>query len=437
MKPKTALQAIAIAACLIACQAEPLRQAPGGTAAEAITRWPIDTNVYCEDIERLRRSTDNIIHLQTLNAVRDACSLPTDDITLSQAKALLAGNPIALEAEQETLTLFQVSDGNIPFTCCSLQDLDWRNLGDDKTWVSRLHLKNLQAGVIMQFAAPPGPEVADDNLLKWRGPDAPPAPVPKPKLDGTLAEHELYSPQLGETRRLFVYQPPSHQAKHPLPVLVLADGEELPFWARIVEPLIDSGKISPILIIGLVSGQRGIVEDRSELGSDIRNIDYLPTDLHGHPPSRFNAHLAFVTETVLPWAETHFNTSTDRQQRVVAGMSSGGGFALNAGFRRPDIFGHAWPMSPGSDGIDAPPPLPIGDTADFRISAGYYEPSFLRSARFSAENLLASGYHVDTRWYPAGHMQDQWELTLPDNLEAVFPGPAAAQPSVSLAHDQR
>lgn len=433
MKLKTAMLAMIAPACLVACKSEPPQQAPDGTVPEPITRHMIDTNTYCEDIDPLARTTDNIIHLQTLDAVRDACSLPADDVTLAEAKALLGGKPVALEAKDETLTLFQVSDGQPPFTCCSLQDLDWRNLGDDRTWVSRLHLKALQSGMLMQFAAPPGPESADGNLLKWRGPDARPAPVPKPDLDGTLTEHELYSPQLGETRRLFVYQPASPPAHEPLPVLVLADGEELPFWARIVEPLIDSGKISPVLIVGLVSGQQGIVEDRSDLGSDIRNVDYLPSDLDGHPPSRFDAHLAFVIETVLPWAQTHFSASTDRQQRVVAGMSSGGGFALNAGFRQPDIFAHAWPMSPGSDGIDAPPPAPSGETAAFRISAGYYEPGFLRSAKFSAENLSAAGYRIETHWYPAGHMQDQWELALPDNLEAVFPGPASA----SLTHDQR
>ncbi|KCZ87408.1 alpha/beta hydrolase [Hyphomonas jannaschiana] len=392
----------------------------------------VDTNTYCADIAALTGTTDNIIHLQTLDAVRAACSLPTDDVPLPEAKARLAGKQIALEASGETLTLFQLSDGQPPFTCCSLQDLNWRHLGDERTWVSRLRLKDLQSGMLMQFAAPPRPGTAEDNLLKWRGPDARPAPVPKPDLSGTLSRHELYSPQLGETRRLFVYRPNVPETGAPLPVLVLADGEELPFWARIIEPFMDSGQISPVLIVGLVSGQLGIVEDRSDLGSDIRNIDYLPSDLDGHPPSRFDAHLDFVIETVLPWAETEFGASRDRQQRVIAGMSSGGGFALNAGFRRPDIFAHAWPMSPGSDGIEAPPPAPSEDAATFRISAGYYEPRFLRSAKFSAENLSAAGYHVETHWYPAGHMQDQWELALPENLEAVFPGPASAL----LAHDE-
>ena len=433
MKLKSISLAAILPACLIACQTGQPTQVSDDTPPETVTRHIIDTSAYCDDIASLPATTDNIIPLQTLDAVRGACSLPTDDVTLAEAKALLAGKPIAIEAKGETLTLFQVSDGQTPFTCCSLQDLNWRNLDDDQTWVSRLHLKDLPSGMLMQFAAPPRPGPPGDNLLKWRGPEARPAPTPKPDLSGALSQYELYSPQLGETRRLFVYRPALPETDTPLPVLVLADGEELPFWARIIEPFIDAGQIAPILIIGLVSGQQGIVEDRSDIGNDIRNVDYLPSDLDGHAPSRFAPHLDFVIETVLPWAETEFGASTDRQQRVVAGMSSGGGFALNAGFRRPDVFGHAWPMSPGSDGIDMPPPAPVGDAAAFRISAGYYEPVFLRSAKFSAENLSAAGYGVETHWYPAGHMQDQWELALPDNLEAVFPGPASA----GLAHDER
>jgi len=422
----------AIPVCLSACQSAPAKAEPEATVMETPSRQIIDTRTACADIDTLKQTTSERIHLATLEAVRDACSLETGDVTLLEATTRLDGNQIALQADGNTLTLFQVSDGKPPFTCCSLQDLNWRDLGDNRTWVTRLHLKDLQAGMLTQFPAAPGPGDTDKDILKWRGPDAPPAPPLKPDPDGTIVEHELYSPQLGETRRLFVYQPAASPSGNALPVMVLTDGEELPFWARLIEPMIDSGQVAPVLIIGLVSGQQGIVEDRSDLGTDIRNIDYLPSQIDGHPPSRFDAHLAFVTETVLPWAETRFGASKDRHDRVVAGMSSGGGFALNAGFRRPDVFAHAWPMSPGMGGINTVPPAPTGPVADFRISAGYYEPIFIRGARISATNLSAAGYHVDTRWFPAGHMNDQWEIRLLDNLEAVFPGPASAR----LLHDQ-
>jgi enterochelin esterase-like enzyme len=432
MRLKVAWTVLTIPACLSACQSAPAKAEPEAAVMEAPSRQIIDTRTYCADIDALKQTTSKRIHLATLEAVRDACSLDTGDVTLLEATTRLDGSQIALQADGDTLTLFQVSDGTPPFSCCSLQDLNWRNLGDDRTWVTRLHLKDLQAGMLTQFPIAPGPGVTDKDILKWRGPDAPPAPPLKPDPDGTITEQELYSPQLGETRRLFVYQPAGTPSGATLPVLVLTDGEELPFWARVIEPMIDSRRIAPVLIIGLVSGQGGIIEDRSDLGSDIRNIDYLPSQIDGHPPSRFDDHLAFVTETVLPWAETNFGASKDRHDRAVAGMSSGGGFALNAGFRRPDVFAHAWPMSPGMDGINTVPPAPTSPVADFRISAGYYEPIFIRGARISAANLTAAGYQVDTRWFPAGHMKDQWELRLLDNLEAVFPGPASAR----LLHDQ-
>ncbi len=375
----------------------------------------------CADHAARRLVERNPVQKAVLGLLENACALPTDDITLADAETALASKSLALTTEGDTLTLFQIAEGREPSICCSLQDADWRDLGDGRTYVARFHLKDLQSAMLKLTEKPLDQPLDDDDFIIWRGPDAPAALSLKPELDGTLSDHTLYSAELGETRKLVVYKPPL-RGESALPALYLADGESLPYLARLIEPLIDSGDIAPLLIVGMPSGQEGIVEDRSELGSDIRGLDYLPMDFPGEPPSRFEPHLSYMTDTLVPWVEETFGAVPDRQMRVVTGKSNGGGFSLNTGYRRPDIFGHAWPMSIGSAAIGTAA-LPEGEPARFRLSAGHYEPYFMRTTQLSAQALSEAGYSVDTHWYADGHMSDQWDHRLLENLKAVFPGP--------------
>jgi enterochelin esterase-like enzyme len=376
--------------------------------------------IMCDQIDGFLKLVNDPVERGMLEGWRNVCALETSDVTLADAKATLAGKRIALSVKEDVLTLFQVSENGPPTACCSIQNAVWRDLGDSQTYAARFRLKDLQSGMLTQFDGLSNAQTVELKPTNWRGPNAPAPPVKKEKLEGTLLETTLYSPQLGETRRLVFYQPRSAAKRTgALPVVVLADGETLSTWAQIVEPLIDKGQVAPVLMIGLVSGKEGIVEDRSDLQGDVRMRDYLLTEMGA--PSRFNLHLAFVTDTVLPWAESQYGASSNRTERVVTGYSNGGVFALNAGFQRPDVFGHAWPMSVGVDGIsDAAPARE--PAARFRMSAGYYEPGFMFTSESSAKSLTQAGYSVHAQWYAAGHMSDQWDDRLLENLKAVFPG---------------
>lgn len=412
----------AFAALLTACSTAPTPLAAAGSTD--VRPRSVEISLPCADHAARRLEETNPIQLAMLDLLANACALPTDDLILAEAEATLAGKALALTAEGNTLTLFQIAESREPSLCCSLQRANWRDLGDGRTYAARFHLKDLQSGMLKLTAKPLDQEWVEDDFILWRGPDAPGEPISKPDLEGTLSDHTLYSPELGETRKLIIYQP-SRREEGRLPTLYLADGDDLRFLARIIEPLIDAGEIAPLLIVGMRSGQEGIVEDRSELGRDIRSLDYLAVDFPGEAPSRFEPYLAFVADTLVPWVEETFPAAPDRQMRAVSGKSNGGGFSLNASYRRPDVFGHAWPMSIGVGEIKTAT-LPEGEPARFRISAGYYEPYFLRASRVSAQALHDAGYSVDTHWYAAGHMTDQWHHRLLENLKSVFPGPASA-----------
>lgn len=418
--PSAALVAMLSACTTLGSQGElAANQAPRSVASA------IDTTTLCADIAELRLGVTKATRLRALDEVEHACTLPTDDITLDAARAALGGKTLALRAEGDTLTLFQIAAGNQPGICCSLQRLTWRDLGDGQTFAARMRLTDLQSGMLKLTEKRLDQPLDDDDFIAWRGPNAPQESIVKAELDGTLSEHMLFSPELGETRKLLVYTPPAAMLTGAsLPAIYLTDGGNLAFVARLIEPLIESRVIAPVLAVGMLDGQDGIVEDRSELGPDIRSLDYLPVDFPDSPPSRFDRYLRFVTETLVPWTEAGFGASPDRNMRAVTGQSNGGVFALHAGYRRPDIFAHAWPMSPGVGTIDSAGPAK-GETSSFRISAGYYEPGFFGSAQASAATLATAGYSVDIHLYAAGHMSDQWHDRLLENLKTVFPGTPA------------
>src|SRR5439155_1542565 len=83
--------------------------------------------------------------------------------------------------------------------------------------------------------------------------EAPPEPAAARPLAGTLREFDVPSAALGETRHAYVYLPPGYDPEHrpadaPAPAVVyFGDGLVVPEIAAVVEPLITTGKIRPVV----------------------------------------------------------------------------------------------------------------------------------------------------------------------------------------------
>ena len=368
------------------------------------------------------------LHLMAAN-----CALPTDDVTEVAARAVLGDNNVAIVGERDVLTIFQRTKGGVPFFCCSLQDLPYRAVVDDTIWVARQRLRGLDEARLQLSATltnndPDGYDIQPSGLegeAAWRGPNAPEEvePVADEDLLGGYSEHEIFSPQLNETRRISVFAPAG--LKPDSPVIIAADGATL---EGIVARLIKDGEVQPVLMIGVRSGQDGIVEDRSEIGDThaLRSYDYFPPEVWqdkegSNAGTRFDDHLSFVIDTLLPWAGEAHGLEIARERTVVMGWSNGGSFALHTGLRRGDIFGHAWPMSVGLGSLEDLIEAPLGSKSYFRFSAGHYEPGFMRGTLVSAQMLTKLGYEVDTRWYAEGHGSLQWHHRFAENLRTVFP----------------
>ncbi|MCR6644309.1 MAG: alpha/beta hydrolase-fold protein [Terricaulis sp.] len=183
------------------------------------------------------------------------------------------------------------------------------------------------------------------------------------------------------------------------------------------------------MLIGIESGQDGIVEDRSGLGvrgNDLRGADYLP-GWEG-AGDRFAQHMRFVTDEVLPYAEREFSITQDRTRRGVDGFSNGAVFALWAGVMAPESFGVAIARSAGYD-REMPAQDMLAQLAHTRffISAGLYESSFWRASKHWADTLRPHAQSVVFTAPAGGHAPDQGALMLVQYLREAFPARGGAR----------
>ena len=382
----------------------------------------------CALVERVK-PTGEAGYDALLQLARGACRTGRP-INAAEAEALLGERRFAFRAEPERglLTVAARPAGETPGRAHGALNAALDAIGAG-LYASEFRLAELQAGMLTFYLTPELHSAADGEdgafrMQYWRGPEAPAMRIIAPEPAGTLAEHELYSQALGETRRLIVYTPPGHDpAAGPYPSVFVADGGKVAYYARQLDPLIVSGRLAPLVMIGLRSGHDGIVDPPEEhSSSDLRNADYTPDFPHG--PPRFADHMVFAADEAPSWAAETFNISRDPAMTAVNGRSGGGTFAYQAGLRRPDVFGHALVHSPA---LGTPDEIP--DTrfrAMFHFVSGRYEPGFARRARWAAEELEAAGYETTLLELSAGHTMEITQVTLADRLMAIFPGPGAA-----------
>jgi enterochelin esterase-like enzyme len=249
----------------------------------------------------------------------------------------------------------------------------------------------------------------------WRGPRAP-AELPPAPLRGTVEEHTLDSAALRTARQVTVYRPPgpdqaagtgrapgpgrAGEPGRPVPGCLLADGEAVQRFAPALDSAIEAGTVPPVVLIGLHNAP-GPVSTRS----DVRAQEYLP----GHNRRRFDAHLRFATDEVIPWAAERFGPVAPW---VTAGFSNGAVWAITAAQRRPDLIGAVAAFSAG-----LVPQRISGAARSARVrhylAAGTLEPGFRRSTRQWAERLEKAGLPYRHEEWIGGHDQVWWAQQLP------------------------
>jgi predicted alpha/beta superfamily hydrolase len=154
---------------------------------------------------------------------------------------------------------------------------------------------------------------------------------------------ELHSPELGNTRDILVYLPPSYESStRRYPVIYMHDGQNL-FDPK--TSFAGAWEVDDTLDKASQEGVEAIVVGITNVGVERAN-EYSPFDDRRHGPGKGDAYLSFITDTIKPIIDADFRTEPAREQTGIAGSSMGGLISLYAFFRRPDAFGFAGVMSP-------------------------------------------------------------------------------------------
>jgi enterochelin esterase-like enzyme len=345
----------------------------------------------------------------------------------SEIEMLLGDRPAAVALKEDVLTLALRAPGGSARVIGSIQCTLDRVAGSTDLWALQLKWTQWpQTFLSAQFMATADVSNSPLSLGRptltaredFRGKTAPPVPPIAASLRGTVSHSSLKSRFLGATKEISVYLPPERTAG-PLPVLYLTDGQELLPFAALVEALISSGRIRPIAIVAEHAGQyTGDASKPFDPGLDDRAREYLPTV----DPPRFELHMRFFVEELLPWAEQRFGLSAARADRAAMGYSNGGAFAGALGAQHPESFATVMPFSPASRLKDGR--ALQGDLTRlpaFLFAGGELESPFLTSARTDAEWLKSLGVKAELRTYWSGHDILQWQQALADYLPHVFP----------------
>lgn len=331
--------------------------------------------------------------------------------TAPTAQALIARHektksPVWVDGD--TATFFYRGDAEQVLLMIGGEEKQLQRLPDSDVWTTTVTRKGMAQGVFTYMLMPGKKGASVYTVGKsfrpqaWRGPEAPPAPAKAVILTGTLKIVDFASKALGETRAIKVYLPPGHDKSKSYPVIYATDGNDA---AHLLEALITSGKVPPLVVIAASSGAyQGDRTKAYESKKDLRALEYLA----GIDADRYRKHATFFCEELPAWAEKEFGASRERKDRAVLGCSNGGRFAVDIGIQRPDLYGHVFAFSvAGRREIKLPEKtdkLPY-----FHLAAGTWETGFHKTTTNVAEALKQQGVAHTFISRVAGHDFSMWE----------------------------
>jgi enterochelin esterase-like enzyme len=338
----------------------------------------------------------------------------------SAVRAMLGGERSVVALEGDVLTFVHRSEGETVQLTGGIQ-LPMQRIPDTDLWVLRLRMAGWDRAFVSYAFFEPAQLKAGTRLefRDWRGPNAPPEPEEAKELKGRIERRSFRSEALDQERQLTVYLPPNAPASG-LPAFFMADGGGCEGMAKVLEPLILAGKVRPVAIVGVHSGENLNAPGEHKFELDHRAMEYLP----GAP--RYEAHMRFFADEVPAWATREFGISARREDRVVFGFSNGGSFSAGAVLERPHVFGAAIPMSVG-----APPrrERPEGPLPAMHFVAGVLEAPFVAGTTVAYEQAKSFGAETSMTLYVAGHDWEMWRLAFVEFAPKLFPPDRRHQPA--------
>ena len=261
------------------------------------------------------------------------------------------------------------------------------------------------AGDVPAFAAPPQ-GFADES------PDV---------RHGQTQEFSYESAVTQTRRKAMVYLPAGYAPDRRYPVLYLLHGlsgnqYEWAGYVRatvILDKLIASGRAEPMIIV--------MPNGRARTDDGPPPPDQMFTTAHFAAFASFEADLL---RSLIPAIDGRYSTLADAQHRAIAGLSMGGGQALNIGLTHLDTFGGVGGFSSAPNTKTAAELLPDADTARRKLKLMYLScgsQDRLISASQSFHRALRDGgiphiWHVDAH----AHDRESWAENLYHFAQRAF-----------------
>jgi glycosidase/predicted alpha/beta superfamily hydrolase len=256
------------------------------------------------------------------------------------------------------------------------------------------------------------------------------AAAPVPRGEVRIIDN-FASPQLGNSRALRIYLPPSY-ASHPerrYPVLYMHDGQNL-FDAKTasygvewgidetVDKLVAEGRMAEIIVVGIDNSPDRIAE-------------YTPCCDPKYGGGKLGAYEKFTVDTVKPYVDRTLRTRPGKEDTAIMGSSLGGIASVQIAQDRPDVFSRAGGVSSSfwwnqRSMIGKLPLLPVA----FYLDAGS-DGDGVEDTRAMRDAMLATGYRqgINLQYYEAlggSHNEKSWAARVDRPLTWFFP-PLAAE----------
>lgn len=292
-------------------------------------------------------------------------------------------------------------------------------MSDTKTTRSRR--RALQAALAIAAAPVFAVEIAPDDVRAFAAAPAGFAQVRPGIAQGRVEAFSYDSPVTGTRRTANVYVPPGYSAQRKLPVLYLLHGiagnqHEWTGYVHaqaILDNLIAEGRAVPMIVV--MPNGRALADDRPPPP----DRTFTPEHVAGF--AKFERELV---EVLIPAIDAKYAPFSDRQHRAIAGLSMGGGQALNFGLGHLDRFAWVGGFSSAPNTRPASELLPDAGIARRRLALLYLScgsrddligtsQAFHRSLK---EHDIPHVWNVDEH----GHDRESWADNLYHFAQRLF-----------------
>jgi enterochelin esterase-like enzyme len=254
-------------------------------------------------------------------------------------------------------------------------------------------------------------------------PDAPAGfdKSPTNGLAGRIEVFEYNSTVTGVKRKAVVYLPPDYSADKKHPVLYLLHGIGGNEWEwsgyvhgdAVVDNLITDGKAKPMIIV--MPNGRALPDDSVPPQGRMFSQETV---------AGFAKFERDLLDCLIPAIQAKYSTATNRENRAIAGLSMGGGQALNFGLGHLDTF--AWvagfsaaPNRKALDELIANPETANKQLKLLYLSCGNKDGMFAGPRNMHVdlkEHAISHVWNVDD----AGHDRDTWANNLHHLAQRLF-----------------